>query len=191
MGEYQQVPRKVLIFDKCVEEVLRECSIYCPLSPDHVQSCSVCYVSKFIKDVSICLFDSATSFLFHRILSRPTLTAICTINVDTPSSQSMRKACSEISLVEEAVSQIDSLNKVSQIFLLGISSSNKEYLFSALCENIIIKFEDTSLQFRKHFLTCNSNDFSQEVFPIIENYLTLAIDNVPIPEVPQITHGSI
>ena len=123
MGEYQQVPRKVLIFDKCVEQVLRECSIYCPLSPDHVQSCSLCYVSKSIKDVNICLFDSATSFLFHRILSRPSLTAICTISVDTPSSQSIKKACSEISLVEEAVSQIDSKNlqKVCRSIYCGAS----------------------------------------------------------------------
>ena len=191
VGEHQQVPRKVLLFDKRVEQVLRKRSIYCPLSPDHVQSCGLCYVNKSMKDVNICLFDSVTSFLFQRILSGPALIVICTINVDTPSNQSMNKACSEISLVEEAVSQIDGLNKTVQLFLLGISSCNREYLFTALCENITKKFEGTSLQFSKHFLNCNSKDFSQEAFPIIKDFLTTAIDNNTNLEVPQITHGSI
>ena len=190
VGEYRHVPPKLLVFDKKIVSTLSDYSIYSLLSPTFAQSCGLCYMDSLVNDLWVCQVGAETQHtsLLQLLLSGPILIAIITINVNLTTNEAVSEALAQVSLAKQ-LAYCDGSTKVPlRIMLAGNSSLDKEDVFNDICKKIVDK---QLIHFTQHFLSCANDKFSENIFPIISDFINTSVSTVPNPDAREITHGSI
>ena len=190
VGEYRHTPPKLLVFDKKIVSTLSDYSIYSLLSPTFAQSCSLCYMDSLVNDLWVCQVgaEAQHTCLLQSLLSGPILIAIITINVSLTTNEAVSEALAQVSLAKQLAYRDGSTNVPLRIMLAGNSSLDKEDVFNEICKKIVDK---QPVNFSQHFLSCAYEKFSENIFPIISNFINTSVITVPNPDVREITHGSI
>ena len=190
VGEYRHAPPKLLVFDKKIVSALNDYSIYSLLSPTFAQSCGLCYMDSLVNDLWVCQFgaEAQPTSLLQSLLSGPILIVIITINVNLTTNEAMTEALAQLSLAKQLAYRDGSTKVPLRIMLAGNSSLDKEDVFNEICKKIVDK---QPINFAQHFLSCANDKFSENIFPIISDFINTSVSTVPNPDVREITHGSI
>ena len=190
VGEYRHTPPKLLVFDKNIISTLNDYSIYSLLSPTFAQSCGLCYMDSLVNDLWVCQVGAETQHtsLLQSLLSGPILMAIITINVNLTTDQAVSEALGQVSLAKQLAYHDGSTKVPLRIMLAGNSALDKEDVFNDICKKIVDK---QPIHFAQHFLSCANDKFSENIFPIISDFINISVSTVPNPYVREITHGSI
>ena len=190
VGEYRHAPPKLLVFDKKIVSTLNDYSIYSLLSPQFAQSCGLCYMDSLVNDLWVCQVGAGAqpTSLLQLLLSGPILIAIITINVNLTTNEAVSEALAQVSLAKQ-LAYCDGSTKVPlRIMLAGNSSLDKENVFNDICKKIVNK---QPVPFSQHFLSCDNDKVSENIFPIISDFINTSVSTVPNPDAREITHGSI
>ena len=187
---HRHAPPKLLVFNQRIVSTLNDYSIYSLLSSASVESCGLCYMDSVVNDLWVCQVgpDTQHTSVLQSLVSGPILMAIVTVNLHISIDEAMSDACSQVSLAKELAYRDNSPSVPLRILLAGNSSPDKEKLFNAVCKQIIDKH---SIYFAQYFLSCASDIFPENIFPIISDFINTSVSTVPNPDVPEITHGSI
>ena len=190
VGEYRHAPPKLLVFDKKIVSTLNDYSIYSLLSPTFAQLCGLCYMDSLVNDLWVCQVGAETQHtsLLQSLLSGPILMAIITINVNLTTNEAVSEALAQVSLAKQLAYHDGSTTVPLRIMLAGNSSLDKEDVFNDICKKIVDK---QPINFSQHFLSCANERFSENIFPIISDFINTSVSTVPNPDVREITHGSI
>ena len=190
VGEYRHAPPKLLVFDKKIVSTLSDYSIYSLLSPTFAQSCGLCYMDSLVNDLWVCQVgaEAQHTSLLQSLLSGPILMAIITINVNLTTNEAVSEALTQVSLAKQLAYHDGSTNVPLRIMLAGNSALDKEDVFNEICKKIVDK---QPIHFSQHFLSCTNDNFSENIFPIISDFINTSVSTVPNPDVREITHGSI
>ena len=190
VGEYRHAPPKLLVFDKKIVSTLRDYSIYSLLSPQLAQSCGLCYMDALVNDLWVCQVgaEAQHTSLLQSLLSGPILIAIITINVNLTTNEAVSEALAQVSLAKQLANRDDSTKVPLRIMLAGNSSLDKENVFNDICKKIVNK---QPVPFSQHFLSCDNDKVSENICPIISDFINTSVSTVPNPDAREITHGSI
>ena len=190
VGEYRHAPPKLLVFDKKIVSTLSDYSIYSLLSPTFAQSCGLCYMDSLVNDLWVCQVGAETQHtsLLQSLLSGPILMAIIIINVSLTTNEAVSEALAQVSLAKQLAYRDGSTKVPLRIMLAGNSALDKEDVFNDICKKIVNK---QSIHFAQNILSCAIDKFSENIFPIISDFINTSVSTVPNPDVREITHGSI